>query len=170
MGMHDAANKVQVGNAKSIRAKAISRRQFLGGSAGVCGAILLALGLGGATNAATNSRGVKNQAAGITKLKDGKLAVDTKKVKSLGKVGGIAPLGTVNGVPAALVRTGASTYVALDLRCPHAGVTVSQAGSEWRCPAHGSVFKLDGAFVAGPAGGPLLNLVTSRKGNVVTVG
>jgi Rieske Fe-S protein len=168
--MNNAASNTQAGNAKSIRAKAISRRQFLGGSAGVCGAMLFALGLGGAANAVTNSRGVKNQAAGITKLKDGKLAVDTKKVKALGKVGGVAPLGTVKGVPAALMRTGANTYVALDLRCPHAGVTVSQAGSEWKCPAHGSVFKLDGAFVAGPAGAPLLKVVTSQKGNVVTVG
>jgi Rieske Fe-S protein len=168
--MNNAASNTQAGNAKSIRAKAISRRQFLGGSASVCGAMLFALGLGGAANAVTNPRGVKNQAVGITKLKDGKLAVDTKKVRSLGKVGGVAPLGTVKGVPAALVRTGISTYVALDLRCPHAGVTVSQAGSEWKCEAHGSVFKLDGAFVAGPAGAPLLKVVTSQKGNVVTVG
>lgn len=168
--MNNATGKTQADNAKSIRAKAMSRRQFLGGSAGVCGAMLFALGIGGAASAATNSRGLKGQAAGITKLKDGKLAVDTKKVKSLGKVGGVAPLGTVRGVPAALVRTGASTYVALDLRRTHAGVTVSQAGNEWKCPAHGSVFKLDGAFVAGPAGAPLLKVVTSRKGNVVTVG
>jgi len=168
--MTNSLSKNHAGNAKTIRAKAISRREFIGGSAGVCGAMLFALGIGGAASAATNSRGLKNQAAGITKLKDGKVAVDTKKVRSLGRVGGVAPLGTVKGVPAALVRTSTNSYVALDLRCTHAGVTVRQVGSEWKCPAHGSVFKLDGAFVEGPAGAPLLKVVARRKGNVVTVG
>jgi Rieske Fe-S protein len=154
----------------------MDRRDFLRGSAGVCGLTLLGLGLAstsaGANNQSRNlaARGFGAQAVGITRQKNGTVVVDTKKVRSLNRVGGVVALGTVKGVPAAMVRTSSSTFVALDLRCTHAGVTVRQAGNEWRCPAHGSVFKEDGAFVEGPAGAPLLKLQTRRRGNLITVG
>lgn len=152
----------------------MDRREFLAGSAGVCGLTLLGLGLSpaalGAASAPQAAGKFGTQTAGITRQKNGTLLVDTKKVKSLGKVGGAVALGTVMGAPAALVRTSANSYVALDLRCMHQGVTVRQAGNEWRCPAHGSIYKQDGAFVSGPAGASLLKIKTSRRGNLVTVG
>ncbi len=154
----------------------MNRREFLASASGVCGLTLLGLGLSstavGATNSPQARTGSKfgSQAVGITRQKDGTVIVDTKKVKSLGKVGGVVSLGSVKGVPSAMVRTATNSYVALDLRCTHAGVTVRQQGSEWRCPAHGSVFKADGAFVSGPAGAPLMKVVTRKKGSLITVG
>jgi len=154
----------------------MNRREFLASAAGVCGLTMLGLGLTSSAVSANgrsisqNGRRFGAQAVGITRQKDGTVLVDTKKVKSLGRVGGVVALGSVKGVPAAMVRTATNSYVALDLRCTHAGVTVRQAGQEWRCPAHGSVFKEDGAYVAGPAGAPLLKLVTRKKGSLITVG
>jgi Rieske Fe-S protein len=60
-------------------------------------------------------------------------------------------LGTVKGVPVAVVRTGRRTYRAIDLRCTHQGVTVGKSGSAWLCPAHGSRFAVDGTVTGGPA-------------------
>jgi Rieske Fe-S protein len=141
----------------------LPRRDFL---VGVCG--LVGLGLGAALLADD-----AQAADGITRLADGRVAVRVNQVPALSKVGGAVLLGNVKGVPTAIVRRqgrGARAYRALDLRCTHQGVPVRQTGTRWTCPAHGSVFGLDGAVETGPAIAALA-VVTSKFANgVLTVG
>jgi Rieske Fe-S protein len=115
----------------------VSRRSVL---AGACA--LLAFGAG-ATPAAA--------AGGVRKRPDGKLEVNVKQVPELAVVGGVVRVGTIGGVPVAVVRTGQATFKAMSLRCPHQGVTVIRSAQGWECPAHGSQFEPDGDLVLGPA-------------------
>ncbi|AFY39459.1 Rieske (2Fe-2S) iron-sulfur domain protein [[Leptolyngbya] sp. PCC 7376] len=43
------------------------------------------------------------------------------------------------------------SIVALDPTCNHQGCPVKLDGSELECSCHGSLFKLDGSYVSGPA-------------------
>lgn len=109
-------------------------------------------------------------ATGIVLASNGQAAVTVKQIPGLAKVGGTVNLGTIKGVPTAVVRTGASTYVALDLRCTHQGVTVGSANGAWACPAHGSRFAVDGAVTGGPASSNLRTVKSAFKNGVLTVG
>jgi Rieske Fe-S protein len=139
----------------------ITRRNFL------CGSLLTALG---ATSASVTSA---HAAAGVKKISDGSVEVIVASIKSLAKVGGIALIGEVNGVPAALVRTGAKKYAALDLRCTHAGIVVKPKAGGFYCePAqggHGSAFSRAGAVSQGPADAALNKLSVTVKGKKVVV-
>lgn len=139
----------------------INRRNFL------CGALLTALGTSTASvEAATAATGVK-------KLSNGSVEVTPSAIKSLSKVGGIALIGEVNGAPTALVRSGAKRYVAIDLRCTHAGVTVKTQGGGFYCApqegGHGSAFTRTGAVSQGPADAPLNRLTVTTKGKKLVV-
>jgi Rieske Fe-S protein len=67
---------------------------------------------------------------------------------SLATVGGIA-LVTAGGERLAIVRTGATSYVALSRVCPHQGATVGVNGSGFRCPEHGATFNSTGTWTGG---------------------
>ena len=121
--------------------QSLSRRHFL---AATCG--ILAAGFGTALLADE-----AQAAPGITRKKNGQVVVRVAKVPALANVGGSVNLGTVKGVPTALVRTGDSTYSALDLRCTHQGAFVTASNAGWSCPAHGSAFDANGAVTRGPA-------------------
>lgn len=139
----------------------INRRNFL------CGALLTALG--------TTTASVEGAAAvtGVKQLSSGGVEVTPTSIKALAKVGGVALIGDVNGAPAALVRTSAKNYVALDLRCTHAGVTVTPKGSGFYCSpqqgGHGSGFTRTGAVSQGPADAPLNKLTVTVKGKKLIV-
>jgi Rieske Fe-S protein len=109
-------------------------------------------------------------AGGIVRLPDGRVVVTVAKVPGLAKVGGVVNLGTVKGAPVAVVRTGASTYKAINLSCTHQGTTVNQTGSSWTCPSHGSQFALDGALRRGPAETSLGTVPAILKKGKLTVG
>ena len=139
----------------------INRRNFL------CGALLTALGTSSALVESAQA------ATGVKTLSNGTVEVTLASVKSLGKVGGVALLGDVNGVPAALVRTGTNKYVALNLHCTHAGVTVTPESGGFHCTpqrgGHGSRFSATGAVTNGPASAPLKKLNVKVSGNKVLV-
>ena len=141
----------------------LTRRDALKAAAGLCGIALVAAGASTAQAAPAPQKAIKT-------LKSGRVKVALKKVPALKKVGGVATIGEVRGVPAAVVRTGRKTYVALDLRCTHQGVTVQESGNGWRCPAHGSMFTDEGQKVSGPAVGPLRKLRSRRKKKALFVG
>ena len=68
---------------------------------------------------------------------------------ALAHVGGIA-LTSVNGAPLALVRTGASTFIALSRSCPHQGTTVNTDSSGgFTCPRHRARFDRNGTWLGG---------------------
>lgn len=128
----------------------ITRRSLL---AGACA--LVAFGSSAIPAAASSA---------VKKLPDGRVEVRVGAIPALARVGGAVSIGTVKGQPAGLARTGASTYVAFSLRCPHQGAVVQRDASGWFCPAHGSQFQADGALELGPATSrlPRLRAVMSR--------
>lgn len=142
----------------------INRRHFL------CGALLTALGATSAT-VATGESALAN--SGIKLLPNGSVEVTPSVIKALNKVGGVALIGEVNGAPTALVRSGAKKYIAIDMRCTHAGITVQTKGSGFYCEpqagGHGSAFTKTGAVSQGPADAPLNKLKVSTKGKKLIV-
>lgn len=129
----------------------LTRRQALAAAAALCGF--------GAV--AATSTGVA-QASGV-------LHVQLSQYPALKKVGGVALVGSLNGVSVAVVRTGRTKYVALDRRCPHAGGIVSQSGSQWVCPLHGSRFDIDGDKVSGVTPSGLRRLKTKLSGGMLMI-
>ena len=118
--------------------KPINRRTFL---TGACASLIL--GFTGELPAIASSS--------VKKLANGRLSVKLSSVPELAKVGGAVAIGDVNGTPVAIGRTGSNKYVAFSLSCPHQGATVERSNAGWRCPAHGSTFKTNGARVQGLA-------------------
>lgn len=74
--------------------------------------------------------------------------IDVKTLASLNAVGGVA-LVSIGSVPLAIVRTGASSFVALSRICPHQGGTIQQSGNGFQCPVHGATFTQTGTWVGG---------------------
>ena len=140
---------------------ALTRRQALRAAAGACG--LLALGTVFAAVPAAEAT------TGIRRLSNGKVQVDLSKVSGLNAPGKAILLGVVRGVTVGLVRT-KNSYVALNLRCPHAGQPVNWTGSSWSCPAHFSAFAAGGALTRGPAMTGLARVPLVRSGQRLTIG
>jgi Rieske Fe-S protein len=116
----------------------LSRRALLSGAC----AIFTLSGLGALPAAASNA---------VKKLANGRVSVTLKIIPELAKIGGSVSIGNVKGRPVAITRTGASSYIAFSLSCPHQGVTVSRQEGGWMCEAHGSEFSINGDLVMGPA-------------------
>lgn len=132
----------------------LHRRAFL---AGACS--LAALGLTAVPAAADSA---------IRKLPDGRLAVRIRQVPNLSQVGGAVRIGSINGVPVGLARTGTARFKAFSLRCPHQGAIVERDAAGWICPAHGSEFESDGDLVLGPATTGLARIPSRvTKGEVI---
>jgi len=87
----------------------------------------------------------------------GTLVVTLSQYPALASTGGIARVDGGSGLPVALVRTGAATFAALSLRCPHQGFTVNVNGGAFYCPAHGARFASTGKWQGGQ---PTTNLVS----------
>ena len=137
-----------------------TRRDFL---KTVCGAAALTLGPVLLADEAMAADGIRRKA-------NGQVVVTLAKVPGLARVGGTVALGSVRGVPVAVVRTGRRSYRAIDLRCTHQGVSVGKSGSAWLCPAHGSRFAGDGTVTGGPAQRSLATVESSLADGRLTVG
>ena len=77
------------------------------------------------------------------------LAVTISAWPALASVGGIAgSVGTLNFSAVAVARTGANSFIAFSLLCPHAGSTVQvlsgPGGQAFRCPNHGATWNASG--------------------------
>lgn len=69
---------------------------------------------------------------------------------ALQRVGGIARVASTASNPIAVTRTGANSFVALSLVCPHAGYKpIDITSSGFRCPNHDALFAADGNWVGG---------------------
>lgn len=135
----------------------INRRALLSGA---CALVVLS-GLGVSTASAT---------AEIKKLGNGRLSVKLKTIPELSEIGGSVGVGNVKGKPVAITRTGATTYIAFSLNCPHQGVKLSRAESGWVCKAHGSEFEADGDLVLGPATTRLPRVPMKISRGIATIG
>ncbi len=125
----------QVRSADANGPTAVDRRGFIVQSALLAAAAALA-----ACGAAGDLSAPTLPATGNT--------VDVKSYPSLNTVGGVAMI-SIGGVALAVVRTGASSFVALSRICPHQGGTVQQSGSGFQCPVHGATFTQTGQWTGG---------------------
>ena len=138
------------------------RREFLAGACGILVAGFANLEFASPANA-----------AGVTRLKNGKIQLRLPQVKELAAVGGVIAVRNSRGKSIAITRTGAKTYAAFDLTCPHEQIAVKPVAGEstWSCPGHGAQFDAKtGAVTGGPAKTGLAKVKTALKGNVLTVG
>jgi|688.fasta_scaffold401089_3 nitrite reductase/ring-hydroxylating ferredoxin subunit len=76
------------------------------------------------------------------------LTVTLANFAALNVVGGIAQVSST-GTPVAVVRTGASSYRAFSMVCPHQGTVIGITSSGFRCPNHGATFNANGARTGG---------------------
>jgi Rieske Fe-S protein len=134
----------------------LSRRAFFAGACGIAMATIPTLSA--------------EAASAIKKLPGGKLSFRVKDIPALATIGGSTQIGTVKGKPVAVTRTGASTFVAFTLICPHQGVTVEKDGDKWVCNAHGSQFEANGGLALGPATTGLPKVAVKLSRGQLTVG
>ena len=130
-------------------AAARTRREFLTTSAAAAVAGFLISACGGAS--------------GPTGISTGPVALSVKvsSFPALANVGGIARIDQ-GGTPVAAVRTGATTFSAFSLICPHFGCTVGiNGGSSFLCPCHGARFTATGAWNGGQRTANLTSLSAS---------
>jgi len=135
----------------------IGRREFVARSSMGLGALLL----------------VACQAGLDTSPLSNSVIVPLANHPSLANTGGIVRV-TETSTPIALERTGATTFVAYSLICPHAGGTVqvvSNTSIPFQCPVHGSLFNASGTNVGGQQTGSLSRYTTSYDAatNSVTI-
>jgi Rieske Fe-S protein len=69
---------------------------------------------------------------------------------ALATVGGVATA-SVAGVPIAIGRTGAASFVAWSLVCPHQSQAVTVVAGGFRCAGHGATWNASGAWTGGQA-------------------
>lgn len=125
-----------------------SRRDFLTTSAASAVAAVLVAACGGPS--------------GTTGIPTGpvSLSVQVSSYAALANVGGIARVDS-GGFPVAAVRTGADTFAAFSLICPHFGCTVGITGTSFACPCHGARFTSTGTWSGGQRTSNLTALTTS---------
>lgn len=128
-----------------------SRREFIATSAASAVAALLATACGGG---ASNFTGVNTGPVS--------LSVQVSNYSALANVGGMAQVDN-GGTPIAAVRTGANSFAAFSLICPHNGCTVgvSSSTSTFVCPCHGAQFASSGVWTGGQRTSNLQSLTTS---------
>jgi len=127
---------------------ATSRRDFLTTSVASAVAAVLVTACGGPSGATGIPPGPVS------------LSVQVSSYPALANVGGIARVDS-GGVPVAAVRTGADTFAAFSLICPHFGCTVGINGSSFLCPCHGARFTSSGTWSGGQRTSNLTALTTS---------
>lgn len=148
----------------------LRRREFL--SAAALSALVLleaACGNGqiGPSDAVTGvTSGVT--AGGSTTTANG-LVVKLASYPALASVGGAARVDNGSGRAVALVRTGAASFLALSLRCPHEGYTVSVQSGAFYCPAHGARFSSNGTWTGGQRTGNMTSLANTYDAVAGTV-
>ncbi|MBW7932629.1 MAG: Rieske 2Fe-2S domain-containing protein [Gemmatimonadaceae bacterium] len=97
------------------------------------------------------------------------LTVTVASFTALANVGGAARVDQGSGLPVALVRTGATTFAAFSLRCPHEGVTVSVQGGAFYCTGHGARFNSSGTWIGGQRTTNLRSLANTYDAGAGTV-
>jgi Rieske Fe-S protein len=148
----------------------IDRRHVIAGglaAAGVVGLAACGTGSTGSTSGAGDAGGQQGAATGTSTggAPAGAALIALADVP----VGGAASAKDADGKPLIVAQPQAGTAVAFSAICTHQGCTVAPAGTQIKCPCHGSVFALaDGARVSGPAQRPLAKVaVTVVDGQVV---
>ncbi len=123
----------QSSNDTSPNVARIKRREFVAyGAAALALAALAACGGDALTSPST-------VASTSLKLSD---------LPALASVGGVATV-RIGSTPIAIVRTGASSFVAFSRICPHQGATIDVTSTGFHCPNHGATFNASGVWIGG---------------------
>lgn len=98
-------------------------------------------------------------------------SINVGNYPTLSSVGGVAMV-SIGNAPIAVVRTSATSFIALSRICTHQGGIVSQSGSRFVCPVHGATFDLNGNWVGGQRTSSLHQYTTSydAAANTLTIG
>jgi len=131
----------------------IGRRTFLAQSAVL--AAIAALNACGAGDAG----GLTAPDLGGSSTK-GATAIKVSDQPALANVGGVA-LVTLVGSPFAIVRTSATSFLALSRVCPHQGSIVNVTSTGFLCPNHGARFSSTGQWVGGERTSSLRSYTTT---------
>jgi len=75
-------------------------------------------------------------------------SINVATYPALASTGGIAIV-SLSGTRLAIVRTGASSFLALSLVCPHEGGSINQNGAGFLCSKHGARFDGTGTWTGG---------------------
>ncbi|HMU60972.1 MAG TPA: Rieske 2Fe-2S domain-containing protein [Gemmatimonadales bacterium] len=130
--------------------RGLSRRAFLADTSMAAVAAVLASACGnGVFGGALGPGGVVN------------LSVDVNSFPALSAVGGVARVDGGSGTPVAVYHSGADTYRAYSMVCPHAGTTVNIQSNGFRCPNHGATFAVTGVWTGGQKTSNLFELTTA---------
>ena len=140
----------------------ITRRGFLCSSLAVALAASSGLPL-------TAAEAASIPAAKGMKKSGSKISLSLKANPGLAKSNGLVSVGKVQGYSVVLVRTANKELKALVLSCTHQGVALEYNGKVFGCPAHGSVFNLDGSVKISPAQTPLPTCSLKVNGDIVTI-
>lgn len=133
----------------------VDRREFVARGAIAAVGALLVSACGGASGATGPGNGGGGGGGG------GSLTITVSKFPALATVGGIARVDSGGGTPVAAVRTGATTFSAFSLICPHFGCTVGIASGSFACPCHGARFAASGNWIGGQPTGNLTALTAT---------
>ncbi|MEO6778379.1 MAG: Rieske 2Fe-2S domain-containing protein [Gemmatimonadaceae bacterium] len=146
-------------HARTSVAGKIDRRGFVThGALAAVGALLLTACGGGSDSTAPGGNTGGGNVGGNG---NSGLAVQVSAYPALGTVGGIARVDSGQGTPVAAVRTGATTFAAFSLICPHFGCTVGIVSGSFACPCHGAQFAATGRWTGGQPTGNLTSLNAS---------
>lgn len=96
------------------------------------------------------------------------LTVSPADFPALATVGGLARVSS-SGSPVAVVRTGATTYRAFSMVCPHQGTTVNITTTGFRCPNHGATFNSNGAWTGGERTSGLVEFTVTSNTTAGTI-
>ena len=77
------------------------------------------------------------------------LTITLADYPALASIGGIARVSGAS-TPIAVVRSGAASYAAFSMVCPHVGTTIGINGNGFLCPNHGAKFNSSGQWVNSP--------------------
>jgi Rieske Fe-S protein len=103
-------------------------------------------------------------------MRDGRVRVDPSKIADLQFVGGSVNVGRVDGKIVGLIRTKASKYRAVSLRCTHGNALVSWQDNVWVCKEHGCTYTASGKVRQGPAKKKLKSVKVKTSGKYLVVG
>jgi Rieske Fe-S protein len=133
----------------ALRPNTMDRRAFL--SAAAIASVTLALTACG-----------DGQIGGLTGpgslgLAGGTLTLNLADFGALSSIGGVARV-TQTGTPIAVYRSGASTFEAFSMRCPHQGTTIRITSTGFTCPNHSARFGKDGIWLGGKSTSNLVSI------------
>ena len=138
----------------------VSRRDFLGRVALVAGAVIAA---GCSVSDLTS--------VGTGPIPGGNITFKSTTYAGLATTGQPVEVKTSTGAASgiAVVRTSATTFLALSMACTHEGTKVNIIGQAFDCPNHGARFNSTGAVTLGPANRALTQRTVAYDATTDTV-